>query len=234
MPTDGKFERQAGIIMETPMQDASLSAEHYRNVLSAMADADWDALYLDLIGYTMSRIADNYWMSVWNGRKPGGKEAHDIVMRALESILEGKRKPAPNLPLAAVFKMTIKSDVDHLMEGLENRRTQELHDEEDQEESRENLIPDGGDAPNKIAADNDAEQQNAKLLDLLMDELSDDKALMDLLGCLMDGIEKREEIAKALKITPDEVTNLRKRFDRRLPKFWAKYAGQFPLIEVKE
>jgi hypothetical protein len=231
---DGKFEGKAGIITETPIQDAFPSAEHYREVLSAMADADWDALYYDLIGYTMSRIADNYWMSVWNGRMPGGKEAHDIVMRALESILEGTRKPAPNLPLAAVLKMTIKSDVDHLMEGLENRRTQELHDEEDQEEPREDLIPDGVDAPDKIAADNDAEQQNAKLLDLLMDELADDKALMDLLGCLMDGIEKREEIAEALKITPDEVTNLRKRFDRRLPKFRAKYARQFPLIDVKK
>jgi hypothetical protein len=234
MLTDGKFERKAGINMETPMQDASSSAEHYRQVLNAMADADWDALYLDLIGYTMSRIADNYWTSVWNGRRPGGKEAHDIVMRALESILEGTRKPAPNLPLAAVLKMTVKSEVDHLMEGLENRRTQELHDGEGQEESREDLIPDGSDAADKIAADNDAEQQNAKLLDLLMDELSDDKALMELLGCLMDGVEKREEIAEALKINPAEVTNLRKRFDRRLPKFRAKYARQFPLIEVNK
>jgi len=150
-----------------------------------------------------------------------GKEAHDIVMRALESILEGTRKPAPNLPLAAVLKMTIKSGVDHLMEGLEtaalrNSMTRKIR------RNRGEPYPRRGDAPNKIAADNDAEQQNAKLLDLLMDELSDDKALMDLLGCLMDGIEKREEIAKALKITPDEVTNLRKRFDRRFAQVLGK------------
>jgi hypothetical protein len=70
------------------------------------------------------------------------------------------------------------------------------------------------------------------LLDLLLEELAEDDALLKILGCLMDGLSKRDEIAKALAMTPGEVTNHRKRLNRRLVQFREKRAVKFPFLKA--
>jgi hypothetical protein len=220
--------------METRNPAVGSHAAEHREVIAAMDAQAWDRLYLDLIKYAMHLMRDNHWAAVWNGRLPGAREAHDIVMETVQDFLDETRNADPALPLVSVLKMVIKSKVSHLLDGLENRTTVEIVETEEEADSRpEDFFPDTQARPDEVAATKDAEAQNSKLLDLLLDELSDDDALFNILGCLIDGLSKRDEIAKALAMTPREVTNHGKRLDRRLAQFREKHAETFPFLKAR-
>jgi hypothetical protein len=220
--------------METRNPSVDSRTADHRDVIAAMDAQDWDRLYLDLIKYAMHLMRDNYWAAVWNGRLPGAREANDIVMETVQDVLVGTRTADPDLPLVAVLKMVIKSKVSHLLDGLENRSTVDVVETEDVDERPEDFLSDTQAHPDEAAAINDAEAQNSKLLDLLLDEVSDDDALLKILGCLIDGLSKRDEIAKALAMTPSEVTNHRKRLDRKLVQFREKHSETFPFLKTRK
>jgi hypothetical protein len=221
--------------METRNPTVGSRTADHRDVIAAMDAEAWDRLYLDLIKYAMHLMRDNYWAAVWNGRLPGAREANDIVMETVQDVLGGKRTADLDLPLVAVLKMVIKSKVSHLLDGLENRSTVDVVETEQDVDNRpEDSLSDTQAHPDEAAAIKDAEAQNSKLLDLLLEEVSDDDALLKILGCLIDGLSKRDEIAKALAMTPSEVTNHRKRLDRRLVQFREKHAETFPFLKARK
>jgi hypothetical protein len=80
----------------------------------------------------------------------------------------------------------------------------------------------------------ETEQINTQLLDLLIEELSDDADLQKIIECNIDGIFKRAEIATRLGKTVSDITNMKKRLDRRLPEFTAKYADRNPYLEERK
>ena len=211
---------------------------HHREMISAMSAAEWDPLYVELVKYAMSLTRNNYWMGVWNGRLPRSKDAHDLVMECIEDVLDGTRAgdADPGVPLVAILKMVIKSKVSHLIKGLDNQRTLDVEQrEENQDESPEDAISDTSAHPDEVAARNEAEAQNDKLMSLLMDEVSDDPALMEILGCILEDEHlPRVEMAKKLGMTPDELTNHGKRMDRRLLEFRKKHAGEFPFLKIRK
>jgi len=204
--------------------------------LEVLASQDWEAILKELLRYTMSLMKNREWLSVWSGHLPGAREAHDIVMSAVEDVIEQKRRLPGDVPIVAFLKNVIRSKVSHLANSLENRRTTRLDPlPQEDHEAGEIHEPKGNDPlPDCDAISKETEIQNARLLDLLIEFLSDDPELQKVIECNLDGIFKREQIASRLGKSVNEITNIRKRLDRRLAAFRERYADQNPFLEGKQ
>ena len=72
------------------------------------------------------------------------------------------------------------------------------------------------------------------MIDMLIDDLADEPELQKIIECNLDGVFKREEIAERMDKSVSEITNLKKRLDRRLASFRMKVADQNPFVETKK
>jgi DNA-directed RNA polymerase specialized sigma24 family protein len=233
----GNFGLFAGISgMEPEIMSGGAGSSAFNAFLEVLASQDWEAILTELLRYTMSLMKNREWLSVWGGHLPGAREARDIVMSTVEDIIEQKRRIPNDIPLLAFLKNVIRSKVSHLVNSLENRRTTRLAPSPGEGQEFENIHePKGNDPlPDCEAISKETETKNAHLLDLLIEFLSDDSELQKVIECNLDGIFKREEIASRLAKPVKEITNIKKRLDRRLAAFREKYADQNPFLEGKK
>lgn len=204
-----------------------------REMLALLGSQDWESLLKELLYYAMTRIKNREWLSVWGGQPPGAKEAYDLVMDSVLDVINGVRFVPEGVQIIAFLKNVIRSKISHLVEGSENRRTTRMQAEGDDggNEIEETDFQWAGAGPDLETVSEETEKQNARLLDLLIEDLSDDPELQKIIECNLDGIFKRQEIASRLGKTVNEITNISKRLARRLVNFREKYADQNPFLE---
>jgi RNA polymerase sigma factor (sigma-70 family) len=205
----------------------------HKATLEALSSERWEEILKELFAYTLSRLQNRFWLGVWSGHLPGGAEARDIVMESIGDVIAGVRRAGPEVDLVAFLKQVIRSKISHLVRSAENRRTERLDPmSSDKELDQEiaNRRPEALIADTEVVS-REAEEINSRLLSLLIDELSAEPDLQRIIECNLEGIFKREDIATRLGKTPSEVTNMKKRLDRRLAEFRIKYASENPYTE---
>lgn len=207
-----------------------------KELLSLLGSQDWETVLSDLLAFTITAIRNRVWLGVWGGHVPGALEARDIVMESVVGIIEGVRSADDGVPLVAVLKSVIRSKINHLAEGQENRRTNRFDPSPVNHEVDENIashqpLQHGTEQDDVIS--NETERINSELLDLLIGELSDEPDLQNIVACNIDGVSKREEVATRLGKTVSEITNMTKRLERKLLAFGAKFADRNPFAEQK-
>jgi hypothetical protein len=200
-----------------------------KEVLDLMASQQWEAVLLDLVKYAVTLIKKNTWLSVWSGPLPAGKEAHDMVMDSVFAIIDGDRNADEGVPLIAFLKKVISGKVNKLAESWENRKWDRIDSPGSSGGVDASGLSDGrttGEAQSR-----DTARVNAELLDLLVDDLNDEPDLQEIILCNMDGIYKREEIAERLGKGVSDITNMRKRLERRLSKFRETHAAKIAITK---
>ena len=188
--------------------------EHLRTILD---DETWLLYFKRLTVYANKLIESHYWRGEQNGPVPGGKEAEDFATEAILDVYTGKRawdpKQEPEL-LRHLFGV-VKS-------AINNRSTQEQN-------KRDNRLDENEDYQERIESSNDPSRlqtmEDADFVLEICEHLVDEPELLEVAECIMDGCVERAEIAHCLKLTPNEVTNRRKRLKRKL----GTYAEQFGL-----
>ena len=171
--------------------------------LQGMQDSQpWEELYEMLTAFAKKLLTLHSWRSVRGGPVPGGLEAQDFAIAAIEDVYSGKRKwDRERYPsLAAHLRWVVRSKVSNAVMGAENRA-----------ELRQ---PD--------AADQGREAEDETFFWGFLEELSDEPQMQAVLECLHDGIDERTDIAEKLQVAPEEITNLRKRLKRRTEAYVAK------------
>jgi DNA-directed RNA polymerase specialized sigma24 family protein len=206
----------------------SLAAQ--KQLLALLAAEEWESVLKELLAYTFATLRNRVWLGVWGGHVPGAREAHDIVMETVIDIIEGRRSADAGVPLIAMLKSIIQSKISH---RLTNRIDPPPQDRELDEQIAA-LDPSEHQTEPLDLVSKETEQINGRLIDLLIDDLSDDAELQKLLECHLDEVFKREEIAARMGKTVSEITNLKKRFDRRLQMFRTKFADKNPFVEPKK
>jgi DNA-directed RNA polymerase specialized sigma24 family protein len=214
------------ICMEPEMAAGGTTLSASNEMLALLGSQDWEPMLKELLCYAMTRIKDREWLSVWGGQPPGAKEAHDVVMDSVIDVIDGIRRMPEGVPIIAFLKFVVRSKISHLVECLENKRTTRIPADGDELDFQWD-----GAAPDSETVSDETEKQNSRLLDLLIEDLSDDPDLQKVIECNLDGIFKREEVASRLGRSVAEVTNMKKRLDRRMNGFRAKYADQNPFLE---
>lgn len=167
---------------------------------------------------------------------PGGVQAHDLAMSAIEALLIGEpdqggrawdREKQPDLLM--FLRDVVDSKVSHLADLSENKCEREPKPAEGESESdfldrkRDTILdPDGAEpTPDDRAA-------NERLFFALLEEVKSDPLLQRILECHWDGIATRAEVAAKLGVDPNDVTLAKKRLNRILPEFRTKYADLNP------
>lgn len=187
--------------------------------------------------YALMKLRQKSWRGVWNGIVPGGVEADDLVMSAIEAVLigdperKGRQWDFEKTPdLMTFLRSVIDSKANHLAEKLENvlERAPQPADGESEADFLDRrrdhrTVPDGHGA---ISAEDEA--TNERLFFALIDEVKEDPLLPKILECQFDGTFERAEIAAKLSVDPNSITQAKKRLDRILPTFRAKHAQQNP------
>jgi hypothetical protein len=213
--------------MNTEMTSEKTRIAHRKEALDLLESQQWEAVLLDLLKYAVTLIKTKTWLSVWNGPLPAGKEANDIVMEAVYSVIDGTRRADEGVPLIAFLKQVISGRISKLAESWENRKMNRV------------AVP-GAPASGDVdvasmahsgsvgasAEQREAEHMNSELVDLLINELGDDPELQDVIGLNMEGVSKRDEIADRMGKSVSDVTNMRKRLERRIEKFRVSHAAK--------
>ena len=187
--------------------------------------------------YTSQKLSQKWWRGVWNGKIPGGVQPEDIAASALEALMiadpekDGREWNMERYPdLMAFLCSVVDSKVNHLVERLENRMEQDptpnpdetISDFVDRKRDHRSL-------PEAVTVTTKEEEAaNDKLLFALFEEIKDDPLLPRILGCQLDGIYKRADIATKLGVEPIQITQSAKRLDRRMVKFREKYSHMNP------
>lgn len=176
-----------------------------------------------LAAFALRRKRSRYWRGVWDGHLPGGNEVADIVQEALDDVLHGRRTwdPEKHPDLLDFMRSVVNSKISHLVTGAENTK---------EELARVATHEDGTDhfdtAPSKTTATaaeqlqaKEDEERNSDLLFSFYDFVADDQLVQGIVGCTIEGLTKRAEIAAALKVKEREITNANKRLDRCFKEF---------------
>lgn len=186
--------------------------EHLRTIL----DEETWLLYLKrLTVYADMSIKKHYWRGETGGPVPGGKEAGDFAMDAIMDVYTGKRAWDPEQEpdvLRHLFGV-VKSAISNSSTEKQNKQDNRLDDDDDYQENAESAND-----PSRLQ-----KMEDADFVLEVCEHLKDEPELLEVAECIMNGCLKRAEIARCLKLTPDEVTNRRKRLERKL----GTYAEQF-------
>jgi hypothetical protein len=167
---------------------------------------------------------------------PQGKEAVDIVYSAIAKTLDGSRgwDPEQEPDLERHLRSVCDSELNHLAVGFENRRmTREstmapLWIEGAAERPLETTIASPLPEPPAALALKAAGEEAEAFTAALATFLADDPPLAKVASLVLDGTAKPADIAASLSVPVDEVYNIRKRLQRRLPAFLAAWRDDIP------
>ena len=190
-----------------------------------------------LTDYALAKLGQKWWRGVWNGKIPGGIQAGDLAVSAIEAVLIGDPDQAgrywdfeKNPDLMKFLCDIIDSKASHLVKRAENSRERESHPADGESESdfldrkRDHLsLP-----TETFQVSADEEAANERLFFALLDEVKDDPLLPRILECEWDGICVRAEIAAKLGVDANAITQAKKRLERILPSFREKHSHMNP------
>jgi hypothetical protein len=166
------------------------------------------------------------WRGVYVNRGdavPGGYEAYDFALDAIEKMLDGRRpwNREKYLTLDAALRATVDSDVNHLAESVDNARGRRLAPESSKcETAQAYQVPGTELNPLNLVIDRDWQERFHKAA---MKELKGDDFLVKVFECLVAEFTKPEEIAMMLDTTVEDVNNAKKRLRRKLEKLDGRY-----------
>ena len=190
-----------------------------------------------LVHYALSKLRQKWWRGVWDGKIPGGVQAEDLAMSAIEAVLIGDPDQGgrswdsqKDPDLTKFLRDIIDSKASHLVERAEN-----VHEREPQPSDGESVSDfldrkrDHRTLPEEaVQVSADDETENQRLFFALLDEVKGDPLLPKILECQWDGIWRRAEVAAKLGVDANAITQAKKRLDRILPKFLEKHAKSNP------
>jgi len=212
-----------------------LNPEHY----AAMQRQPWDEIIPRLMNYALSKARRRYWQGIFGGWMPGGLEANDIAMQAIEKIFSGERRwdsqKEPNL--FKVLTSIADSIVSHLAHGWENNRVRSgsalsanTGDDGDGAHQTANY-PDPIDSPSAAAIQQEREKESREFLSQLHEFLGDERDLQKAVDCIWDGTAKRADIAAHIGISAKAMTNVRKKLQVRLKQFLTRRNQTRPFLK---
>jgi hypothetical protein len=190
-----------------------------------------------LTHYALAKLGQKWWRGVWDGKIPGGIQAGDLAISAIEAALigdpnqGGRHWDTEKEPdLMNFLRDIIDSKASHLVERAENSCEREPQPASGESESDfldrkrdHRTLPA---ASFHVSADDEA--ANERLFFALLEEVKDDPHLPKILECKWDGICGRAAIAAKLGIDANAITQAQKRLDRLLPHFRQKHAHLNP------
>jgi hypothetical protein len=191
-----------------------------------------EAFMEQLLSFALRRKRAHYWRGVWDGHLPGGKEVSDVVQEAVEDILLGKRAwdPDKNPDLLDFMRSVVNSKISHLQEGADNRRGElaPVPGAEARVDHFDTFPHQNAPTADIQLQEKEDEARNSDLILRFYDFVADDKLLQGIVGCMIEGVSKRSEIAAALKTKEQEITNADKRLERRCKEFRKAHADKNP------
>ncbi len=194
--------------------------------LLALSDVEQETLLKRLTLHAHCKMRHLTWRGVYvnnGGVVPGGYEAYDFALDAIEKMLDGRRQwnKEKYSTFEAALRATIDSDVNHLADSADNARGRRLSVKSSKCETAKAFeVP--GTEPNPLDTVIDCEWQE-RFQNAAMKELKGDEFLTKIFECLAAEITKPEEIAIILDTTEDDVNNGKKRLRRKLDKLDGRY-----------
>ena len=167
-----------------------------------------------LTHYALGKLGQKWWRGVWDGKIPGGVQAEDLAISAIEAVLIGDpdqggrswdQQKDPDL--MKFLRDIIDSKASHLVERAENAREREPRPAEG--ESVSDFLDrkrDDRSLPEEtfqVSADDEAE--NERLFFALLDEVKGDPLLPKILECEWDGINRRGDEFLEARIIPEQI-----------------------------
>jgi len=204
--------------METPARQ-----EVAPHVLQALEDQLTDDMIMRLTAYAFEKQRRRVWQGAYGGEMPNGMEPGDLVVLAVEKVLDGRRKwdPEKAPDLFEYLSSVIDSDVYHLVRGVPNRRirresTLSRRNGNGDERSTAFLdeVPAEGPNPEEAIREKEAEEFFWRL----HDDVAGDPLLQGILECVFEGISKPKEMAEILGVKTKEINNAKKRLRRRIER----------------
>jgi hypothetical protein len=184
---------------------------------------DWATLLPELVGFARSEIRRRRWRGGRSRVLPEGYDANSVAAEVIRQVLEGKARLAVGWTrerLVTELQRKVSNEVRRLhklqeaskirseWEVLPPRANGELRSVFDGLKGRICAWPDARQRQARQKARQEAEERIAGALG------EGDEARV--FGCLREGVVKRREIAAKLGMSVVEVTNCRKRLNRKL------------------
>lgn len=203
---------------------------------------DWETLLAELIAFAKEEIRRRRWRGGRRGVLPEGYEANSVAAQVIEAALEGKAR------------LALGWTRERLMEELKRKVSNEvrrLHKLSEAKAMRSewDVLPPGEDGELRSVFERmkgtggmwvderhlQARDRVRKETELRMAEAlrGGDETVERLFRCLREGIVKRREIGAKLGISLEEVTNCRKRLDRKLDEL-GKMGTGYPEWVIEE
>lgn len=216
-----------------------------KNTRKRLEEANWREITPKLTNYALNKVK---WLRVTRSVPEYGyinDIAGDVINDSIQKVFDSTVKWDPNTKpdLTIFMKSVIKSTISHLYDDKEYKTTKrfpsvQIKNEANpveveelldialpSEEHTKHLPAVSPQNPEDLLIEQqNMEKENAILNELLL-ELDGDTELEDMLLCIMSGYSKRQEIAKQMGITVSQVTNIKKRFNRKLNKFMQQKWG---------
>ena len=174
---------------------------------SRLDQEDWDEHLERLIVFADRLIKQSFWRGEHSRLAPGGKEAVDFAMESIVDVYTGADTgvrtwdPLKTPNLRSHLFGVVRSKISNAFNAAENK---DIRINDDMPEP------------------SPAESPDDTFLWELFDDLADEPDLQKVIEAVVDGHDKRSEIADALGLAPSEVSNLRKRLGRRITAYRAR------------
>ncbi len=184
-----------------------------------------------LLSFALRRKRALYWRGVWDGHLPDGKGVADIVQEAITDVVHGKRawNPEKHPDLLQFMRSVVNSKISGLRTSAENMNVKLFVATRDDDRDPLETLPDGaGDNASIQLQEQEDEARNSDIILLFFDFVASDKLVQGIVGCTIEGITKRAEIAASLKVKEQDITNAHKRLERYFKDFRKSHADKNP------
>jgi hypothetical protein len=189
-----------------------------RDLGAALHEADWDSLHPQLVAHAEWRLRRAGW-AAGKDHEPSALAVGQVIDTAIERCLEGRRNWSDACPdLEAFLKGVIDSIVWTAKKATIRARVDPAPD------VGVDLVGEGPSAEDTLAV----EKGSSAIRDAFEECARGDAALEDLYLAILEGNVERDEIAKALGWTGEQVSaakiKLRRRLQSRFPEMFPKPA----------
>lgn len=204
------------------------------DVLKLLASHPWGETVPRLTKYALEKMRRRYWQGVFGGPAPGGAEAKDIAQASIEKVLKGQREwdPVRQPDLYEHLRGIVDSEISHLVESWENQNLLSeaaLSPKADAERGTPSVLNDCPSpelSPEAALLEKERERLSEEFFWDFFEFLAENPLLQAILECLMEGIDKRSDIAAKMAIKTKEFDNLKKQLRRKLKAFQEQRAGR--------
>jgi hypothetical protein len=196
-----------------------------------LEQVDWKAIGMALAAYAVGKARNFGWRTGNASDLARGLEPIDIAQRAMELVINRRRKWDPNRgEILPYLKGVVDSIMSHLADCEDNVRQVAFPEGEDGEElqDRTELDVPGYDytglltqqipTPERALRSRDARAEDERI-ERLFEAVADDAELTQLLDAIIEtGETTAKPLAEHLKTTPADINNRLKRLRRRVIK----------------